>query len=122
MSMAIYVFFGGGVGALLRYAMSLFGKSVGWTYPWATLSVNMVGACAIGLLAGWFSQGVDWSPELKAGVLVGVLGGLTTFSTYSLEALELLRAGHVAQGLGYVALSNVLALGFCWIGFRGVGA
>ena len=119
---AILVFVGGGFGALLRYGVSRVGQACDWTYPWATWGVNMVGACVIGLLAGWAVQGQEWSPEMRAGVLVGVLGGLTTFSTYSLEVMQLFRAGDMGHALGYILLSNVVGLGLCWLGFRWAGA
>lgn len=90
---------GGALGSLARYALKL-GLMPLSTFPWWTLIVNVSGGLLIGLLA---SLGREWPEALRLGLIVGLLGGFTTFSAFSLETLELLRQ----QPL--LALSNVLA-------------
>lgn len=96
---------GGAVGAGLRHlvgraAMAALGP--GW--PWGTLTVNLVGGLAMGLLAGTLSRisdGEAW--RLLLGV--GLLGGFTTFSAFSLDAMMMIERGEIGAMLGYVALS-----------------
>lgn len=100
---SLLVALGGGVGAWLRFAA---GRLIGTqTFPWATLSVNLLGSFAMGLLAGWLARhgpgGVPW--RLLLGV--GVLGGFTTFSAFSLELVELAQRGALGTAASYAALS-----------------
>ena len=114
---------GGGLGAALRYQ---FGRLVRHTlgahatdvFPWATLGVNLVGSLAMGLLAGWLARGLPpgpWGSEAwRLGLGVGVLGGFTTFSAFSLELVLLAERGAWGLALAYAALSLLggsLALG-----------
>ncbi|MFQ5398972.1 MAG: fluoride efflux transporter CrcB [Anaerolineae bacterium] len=101
---------GGAAGALLRYTIS------GWAYtwlgehfPWGTLSVNLIGSFLIGLLWRVFTD-VTISPNTRALILVGGLGAFTTFSTFSLESLNLLRSGQIRLGLLYILANNVLGV------------
>ena len=96
---------GGALGAMARFGV---GRIVGVTaLPWATLSVNVLGGFAMGLLAGWLavrgSGGEGW--RLLLGV--GVLGGFTTFSAFSLEVMLMLERGAMLTAIGY-ALTSVL--------------
>ena len=93
---------GGALGAVLRYLVS---AAVGahHLFPWATLTINIAGSFAIGLIWGgcghteWFQQ---WGRML---LVIGLLGGFTTFSAFSLETLNLLSSGRWLAGIGYVA-------------------
>ena len=96
------VFLGGGLGALMRYAAGLL---VGG--PLATLTVNVAGCLAIGLLAG--SIPADSAP-LRLFLLTGLLGGFTTFSAFSLDAIALWQRGEALPALIYVAASLLLSL------------
>jgi len=103
---SLTVALGGGIGAWLRFAV---GRIVGFSaYPWATLLVNVSGSFAMGLLAGWLARhsadGEFW--RLLLGV--GLLGGFTTFSAFSLELVNLAQRGSIALAFGY-ALISVLA-------------
>lgn len=107
---SLYVALGGGAGAWLRYlvgraAIALLGPVRTSDFPWATLTVNVVGSFAMGLLAGWLarhgSHGEGW--RLLLGV--GVLGGFTTFSAFSLEFALLVERGAIALAAAYVAVS-----------------
>lgn len=107
---------GGAIGALLRYGVSglaynLFGE----TFPWGTLSVNLLGCFLIGLLWQVFEQ-TTLSPQLRALIFVGGLGAFTTFSTYGLESLNLLRDGQVRLSLLNVLGSNVLGISCVFLG------
>ncbi|GIV59053.1 MAG: putative fluoride ion transporter CrcB [Rhodothermaceae bacterium] len=108
---------GGAVGAVLRYVLSgLIQQWAGPDFPWGTLGVNVAGSFVIGLLwalAEYASFGPRWTPF----VFVGVIGAFTTFSTYALECVNLLRDGEVRLALLNLLASNLLALGAVVLGF-----
>ena len=119
-----WVAIGGALGSVARYAVSL--GTVRWLgvgFPWGTLLVNVAGSFAIGLLAALVAA--DGRPLLgadaRAFLLVGVLGGFTTFSSFSLETLELVRGGALGAAALNVALSIVLCLTGAWLGFASAG-
>lgn len=109
---------GGAVGAMLRFAVSRSAAgTLGTTFPWGTLLVNAIGAFAVGLLAAWFSLRLAAGPAIRALLLTGLLGALTTFSSFSLETLELAHAGAFARA-GANVLANVGAsLFLVWVGY-----
>lgn len=95
---------GGAAGALGRYAVSLLGR--GATFPWTTLTINLLGSLLLGLLLGAAAEGrVGRLPVLAVGV--GFLGAFTTFSTFSWEAVTLLRDDRLAAASTYVVVSVV---------------
>ncbi len=114
----VLIFLGGGVGALLRYLMVGLLKPASPAFPAGTLSVNILGCFAIGLLAARVLpdvsplQPVPDSLHGRAWLLlaVGVLGGFTTFSSFAIECLDLLRQDRSGAMLAYVLLSNVLGI------------
>lgn len=96
---------GGALGAGARYLVGL--SFAGARYPWGTLAVNVAGALAMGLLAGIIAKGLAGEPaRLLLGV--GVLGGFTTFSAFSLELVTMVERGAWGLALGY-ALASVIA-------------
>ncbi len=108
---------GGATGALLRFWMS------GWVYstlgrgfPYGTLVVNVLGSLLIGVLSVLLIERFSLGPEWRAAILIGLLGGFTTFSTFSLETLNLIEAGAHAKALVNVTLSVVLCVAAAWIG------
>jgi len=107
---------GGAVGAVSRYGVqALMVRLFGMSFPFGTLAVNVVGSLLMGVLAHWFlARGV--SPELRSLVLVGFLGALTTFSTFSLDAVVLYERGETVLAALYVVLSVVLSVGALFAG------
>ena len=104
------VFLGGGAGSVCRYLISLFiGKHVPQGFPWPTLSVNLLGCLAIGLFYAW-SERWAISPEYRLLLTVGLCGGFTTFSTFSNEALQLLKGNMHGLFACYVFASIILGL------------
>lgn len=104
---------GGAAGAVARYGVGVLAARLwGLNFPWGTLIVNVVGGLAMGLLAAR----VDPSHEHARLLLgVGLLGGFTTFSSFSIEAIRLLDH-HFALAALYVLASLVLSLAACWVG------
>lgn len=108
---------GGAVGALLRFAMSngvykLFGRD----FPYGTLAVNVLGSLLIGVLFILLIEKLAVAAEWRAGLLVGVLGAFTTFSTFSLETFTLMENGAFLKAGLNVLLSVVLCLAATWLG------
>ncbi len=108
---------GGAVGALLRYAVrELLPPLADGRIPLATLAVNVAGSFLLGLLAGVMLQRATIPAELRLGVTVGLLGAFTTFSTFSVETVDLMRGGHWPFAVLNVALSVSGALIALWAG------
>jgi fluoride exporter len=100
---SLYVALGGGAGAWLRF---LAGRAIGSsTFPYATLAVNLLGSFAMGLLAGWLARQGQGGEPWRLLLGLGVLGGFTTFSAFSLEVVALVQRGAVGLAALYIALS-----------------
>jgi len=115
-----YVALGGAIGSLLRYQTGRgmtrwLGAEVVTTFPWATLTVNVVGSLAMGLLAGWLARYGQGGEQWRLFLGVGVLGGFTTFSAFSLEMMVLIER-QPAQGFVYAAVSVLAGLSALYIG------
>ena len=118
LSQSLLVGAGGFVGAILRFGVS------GWVqrlagfsgFPYGTLTVNVAGCLAIGLLAGLAESRQVLTPEARLLLLIGVLGSFTTFSTFGYETLGLLRDGAVLRATANVTLQVGLGLGAAWGG------
>lgn len=108
---------GGALGALARFFLSNgVYRWLGRDFPWGTLSVNLLGSFAMGLLFVLLLERTLLSPELRAAVLVGFLGSFTTFSTFSLETLTLVQQGETGRALLNIGASVLLCLAACWGG------
>jgi CrcB protein len=120
----VWVAIGGALGSLARFGLvNVVVRAAGAAFPWGTLLVNASGSFVIGLLAALLTT--EGKPlvvgDSRAFLMVGVLGGFTTFSSFSLETLSLARGGAWAAAGANVAASIVLCLVAVWIGFL-VGA
>jgi CrcB protein len=110
---------GGGAGALLRYLVSLgCQRLAGGVFPVGTLAVNVIGCLLIGFLGALLSGPLLVRDELRLGLLVGLLGGFTTFSSFGWETISLLNDGEWSRAAVNVVGSNVLGLAAVWIGYR----
>lgn len=121
----LWVALGGALGSVARFGASGFvSRIAGGTLPWGTLLVNVTGSLLIGLVAGlWFSDGrLMLSADARAFLMIGVLGGFTTFSTFSLETLNLARDGEWLWASANVAGSIALCLLAVWAGHAGGAA
>ncbi|MBI1196119.1 MAG: fluoride efflux transporter CrcB [Gammaproteobacteria bacterium] len=117
MKQLIAIALGGAAGAVLRYeASTTVYRVLGQAFPYGTLTVNTVGSLCMGFLYVLFLDRFPASPELRALLLVGLLGAFTTFSTFSLETLNLLEQGESIKALLNVLLSVVLCIGSAWVG------
>ncbi|WP_119462790.1 fluoride efflux transporter CrcB [Rhodospirillaceae bacterium SYSU D60014] len=111
MKMVIAVAAGGAMGAAGRYVVMVqIGRWFGTGFPWGTLAVNIVGCFVMGVLIEAMALVWSPSPELRALLTVGVLGGFTTFSTFSLDFAFLLQRGEVLASGAYVLASVALCL------------
>ncbi|MHC1565831.1 MAG: fluoride efflux transporter CrcB, partial [Candidatus Syntropharchaeales archaeon] len=110
MSRLLFIAIGGAIGALLRYAISdMTYKYLDGSFPWGTLSVNLIGAIVIGFLWGIFEE-TTISPDFRSFVFIGIVGSFTTFSTYSLETFYLFRNGEIKLALINVLITNILSI------------
>ncbi|MEZ5447589.1 MAG: fluoride efflux transporter CrcB [Thiolinea sp.] len=111
------IMLGGAIGALLRYLTSLgVHQLLGRHFPYGTLTVNVLGSFLIGMLALYFSRHGEMETPLARGLIVGVLGALTTFSTFSLDTFYLLEQGAWLKAALNVTLNVLLCLLAVWLG------
>ncbi len=109
---------GGALGSMARYGLSLtLGRVLpGAAWPWGTFAANLIGGLLMGLLAGWLAYRGQGGESVRLFAAVGLLGGFTTFSAFSLEtALMIQRRDWGVAGL-YVAVSTVLAVAALFLG------
>lgn len=109
----LWVALGSGVGGAARLLCSdIAERLVGIGFPWGTLSVNVLGSLLIGVAAALVVPAGRLEPggAMQQFLMVGILGGYTTFSAFSLQTLDLARNGHLGKAAGYVAASVVLCL------------
>jgi CrcB protein len=103
----------------LRYVLGgWIARRTDGTFPWETVAINVLGCFAIGGLGAYADRGGLLSPAARTVLMVGVLGGFTTFSSFGLETYRLVAEAEWARAAGYVALTNVAGLGAVWLGYR----
>jgi fluoride exporter len=111
------ILLGGGIGAVLRYLLStLMYQFAGPAFPVGTLAVNLLGSFAIGFLSGVAERAI-MPPDLRNFLQIGILGGFTTFSSFGLETIQLLRDGEMGLATANVLLNNVGGLALVLLGF-----
>jgi fluoride exporter len=115
---------GGAIGSVARFKLSQWAGHLGaaWAFPVGTFAVNVLGCAAIGALARLSLQTNVITPDLRAFLFVGLLGGFTTFSAFGLETVSLVRQGELAVAASYVLLSVALGLGTIWLCLPGASA
>lgn len=107
----IAIFTGGGIGAAARYLIGVnLAKYFEINLPLATFAVNIIGSFIIGFLYFWFIEKTDLNPALKLALTVGFCGGLTTFSTFSLELFEMIANHQFIHAFSYAILSVTVCL------------
>lgn len=114
-SQILAVFAGGGMGALIRYGFSTLIKQNSVNFPWATFFVNASGCFFIGLL---FNLIKTDSSVIRLLLIVGFLGGFTTFSTFANETYQLIIAGKYSTAFFYVFLSNIICFISVYVGAK----
>jgi CrcB protein len=103
---------GGAIGSVARYLVGIgSGKLFGLNFPWGTLIINVTGSFLIGLFIGLFAARWDLPQAMRVFLTVGMCGGYTTFSTFSLDAFYLMERGEVAAAGAYMVGSVVLSVG-----------
>jgi CrcB protein len=113
MNSTLLVFLGAGLGGVLRHGVNLASaRAFGPAFPWGTLSVNVVGSLLMGALAGWLAlrSGQAWTHSARLFLATGVLGGFTTFSAFSLDAVLLWERGQAGWAAAYIAVSVLLSI------------
>ena len=115
----VLIMLGGAFGSVCRYVVQGLGqKAVNGTFPVGTLIVNVVGCFLIGVLNMLFTGPLPIRPELRIGLLVGVLGGFTTFSSFGWETFALANEGQSFAAVLNTVLSLTLGLAAVWAGYR----
>lgn len=119
MTRLLLVALGGAIGASARYGLGLATLRLvpEATWPWATFAANVLGGLLMGLLVGWLAlKGGAEQEAVRLFAAVGVLGGFTTFSAFSLEAFQMIERRQWVLAGGYVALSAVLSIAALFVG------
>lgn len=107
----LVVFLGSGVGGMLRHGVGIVAlRLMGPTFPWGPLAINVVGSALMGMMIGLFAAKSIENAELRLFVTTGLIGGFTTWSTFSLDAVTLWERGETGAAIGYVLASLVLSV------------
>ena len=115
----LWVALGGGIGAAARFGVNVWsGRVLGTEFPWHTLIVNVVGCFIMGLLTGLMAQKLNLSPEARAFLTTGILGGFTTFSAFSVDVVLLVERKAMLAAGAYVAASVLLSIAAVFAGLH----
>ena len=109
------VAFGGAIGAALRYSVSIYLSGDG--FPWATLSVNMIGSLLLGIVAVALTQGLI-SQDAALILGTGVLGAFTTMSTFSVETLNMFQNQQISSAIIYVSITMIICPILAFLGWK----
>ena len=119
MQKTILIGLAGLAGTLLRYWLaSNVARQYGETFPWGTMAVNLIGCLAAGAVFYVTEERFVVSPTMRTVILIGLLGGFTTFSSYGLQTFVLLRDGEYGLATLNIVTSNVLGLFMVWAGYN----
>ena len=113
MNAYLLVFLGAGIGGALRHGVNVgCARMCGTAFPWGTLTVNVAGSFLMGAVAAWLAlkAGEGWSQPMRLFLTTGILGGFTTFSAFSLDAVLLWEKGEIGPAGAYVAASVLLSI------------
>ena len=117
MNKILALMLGGAVGTLLRYWVSNYAiRLFEGVFPWGTFIVNLIGSLLIGFAFGLFGKD-SLSVNARLFLFVGLFGGFTTFSSFTLESLNLIKTGNIKFALIYILASNILGLLFVYLGY-----
>lgn len=118
MAVTFWIALGGALGSVARYWIAVWAAPWSRVLPWGTIGINVAGSFVIGFVATLTLGGGRWpAPEwVRLFLMVGVCGGFTTFSSFSLQNLDLLRVGAWDRALTNIGLSVLLCLGAVWLG------
>ncbi|GAP72736.1 fluoride efflux transporter CrcB [Candidatus Symbiothrix dinenymphae] len=117
MKQILLVGLGGGVGSILRFLASKWlMQSDKCGFPWATFLVNVLGCLLIGLLIGWSQRHNALDADMRALLVAGFCGGFTTFSTFSLENVQLFQTGQYATLVLYISATLIIGLAAVYAG------
>ena len=111
-----YVAIGGAIGATLRYGIAQIMQSN--TFPYATLTVNLLGALLIGLIMGWMGSQSEFPIKTQLFLVTGILGGFTTFSSFVYENWIHIEKGEIGPFLLYFIISNVGGIALAILGYK----
>lgn len=118
MQKTILIGVAGLVGTLLRYWVSGYvARQHGETFPWGTIAVNLIGCLVTGTVFFLTEERSLLSPTVRSVILIGLLGGFTTFSSYGLQTFTLLRDGEYSLAMLNVVVSNILGVFMVWLGY-----
>lgn len=115
----VLVFLGGGIGAAARYWLSgIVYQKMNTDFPYGTLAVNAIGCLLIGILMTAMEERFLAQPSLRVFLTIGILGGFTTFSSFSFETIALLRDGEILYALVNIFTSLFVCLFGTWVGMQ----
>lgn len=114
---------GGAIGSVGRYVVAgaverWLSAAIGVDFPYGTLAVNVIGSGLLGLFVGLFTTLFESTPEVRLFLVVGLLGGFTTFSAFSLDIIALFEKGEAGRAILHIALSVVLSAGALYLVLR----
>ena len=114
-----YIALGGSIGSVLRHLVTTqTSHLLGNSYPYGTMIVNILGSLLMGLFIGYLVKTLPHSMEIRSFFAVGVLGGFTTFSAFSLDAVNMIERGQMSSAAIYIALSVILSIVSLFLGLQ----
>ena len=113
----LWIALGGSIGAIARFIIfQLFEKYHHTAFPWATLTINLIGSFLIGFLWAYFGK-YFVSPGFRMFIFIGILGSFTTFSTFSFDVFSLVQDGAFRSAILYILLTNILGVALAFTGY-----